>query len=83
MIGAGFNSQIIYNNITNKEDIVGIVDNDITKQGKYFYNTDFIVQPFTALKNAEMAIVMKNKFWTNEVVKSIYTMNNDISIHYI
>lgn len=83
LMGAGFYSQVIYGNITNPENIIGVVDNDRTKQGKLFYNTEFVIQPFSVLKTAKSIMVMKNKYWTEEVVKMIRDMNPDISIFWL
>ena len=83
LVGAGFYSQVIYRNILNPENIIGIVDNDVTKQGKLFYNTHFIIQPFSVLKDATCAIVMKDKYWTDEVVRMIRDIKPDLFIHYL
>lgn len=83
LMGAGFYSQVIYHNIVNPESIIGIVDNDTMKQGKLFYNTPFIIEPFRALQKASSVIVMKNKYWTEEAVQMVKEVNPDINIHYL
>lgn len=83
LVGAGFNSQVIYHNIQNKDAIIGIVDNDITKQGKLFYNTSFIIEPFHVLKHVECVIVMKHKYWTEEIVTAIRLIHPNIQIYYV
>lgn len=56
------------------------MDNDVSKQGRVFYGTEFIIQKFDALANAKNAIVLNNKYWTAEVTQHIKSINPDINI---
>lgn len=82
LMGAGYFSQCVYNNITNKENIIGIIDNDQTKQNRYFYNTSLLIKPFNILKDLEdgHVIVLANKYWTEEAIDHIYKINKNIKI---
>jgi hypothetical protein len=80
LVGAGFWSQVTYHNIVNKENIIGIIDNDITKQGRVYYGTNFTIEKFDILKDATNVIVLSNKYWTEEVTKHIKSINPDINI---
>jgi hypothetical protein len=83
LVGAGFWSQITYHNISNKKNIIGIIDNDITKQGRVYYGTNFTIQKFDVLKNVQSGtsvIVLANKYWTNEVIDHIKSINSDVNI---
>jgi hypothetical protein len=83
LVGAGFWSQITYHNIVNKENIIGVIDNDVTKQGRTYYGTNFTIQKFDILKNVQSGtsvIVLANKYWTKEVTDHIKSINSDINI---
>jgi len=83
LVGAGFWSQITYHNIVNKENIIGVIDNDVTKQGRVYYGTNFTIQKFDILKNVQSGtsvIVLANKYWTKEITDQIKSINSDINI---
>jgi len=86
LIGAGFWSQVLLYNITNKENIIGVLDNDPTKQNRIYYNTNLMIQPFSVLKNYDTAthvLILSNKYWTQEVVQLINKINSSIKIVYL
>jgi len=80
LVGAGFWSQVAYHSIENRENVIGVVDNDVNKQGRVFYGTEFVIENFDTLKNAKNAIVLANKYWTEEVTQHIKSINPDINI---
>jgi hypothetical protein len=86
LVGAGFWSQILYNSIVNKENVIGVLDNDSTKQGRQYFQTSFIIKPFVSLQaysENTNVLVIKNKYWTNEIVDLIKKINKNINIFFI
>ena len=85
LLGAGYHSQCIYANITNKENIIGIVDNDKTKQNKYFFNTSLQIQPFSVFADIPYgnALIFSNRYFTDEIIQQIKNINHRINIIYI
>ena len=86
LIGAGFWSQVLLYNITNKENIIGVLDNDPTKQDRIYYDTNLMIQPFLVLKNYDSTthvLILSNKYWTQEVVQLINKINSSIKIVYL
>jgi hypothetical protein len=86
IISAGFWAQILYYNIINKDSVIAIIDNDIMKQGKKFYNTNFIIQASSKLSEFGTditAIILGDRFWTNELTKIVHKYNSTINILYL
>lgn len=86
IIGAGFWTQVLIQNIKNKENIAGILDNDKTKQGNYLLGTDYMISPFTKIKDIENpinVIILAKKIWTNEVIDIVHELNNLATIVFL
>jgi 2-polyprenyl-3-methyl-5-hydroxy-6-metoxy-1,4-benzoquinol methylase len=86
LVGAGFWSQVLLYNIINKESIIGVLENDPTKQGRTYYNTNLLIQPFSILKEFDSTthvLILSNKYWTQEVVQLIQKINDSIKIIYL
>lgn len=83
---AGFWGQVLYNNITNKNDIIAVIDNDPIKQGKIFNGTELTINKSLYLNNFgndTTAIIIKGFFWSDEVASTIRKHNKDIQIMYL
>jgi hypothetical protein len=86
IIGAGFWTQVLIQNIKNKENIAGILDNDKTKQGNYLLGTDYMISPFTKIKDIENpinVIILAKKIWTNEVIDIVHELNTLATIVFL
>ena len=86
LISAGFYSQVLYYNILNKKNIIGVIDNDPKKQGRIFCGTNLIVNKFSFISNFTndvSALVLKGHLWTEEIVNIIRNYNTNITIIYL
>jgi hypothetical protein len=53
IIPSGHFGSIIYSYLKNKTNIIGFLDNDTSKQGKYLYGTDILTYPINHISNYE------------------------------
>jgi hypothetical protein len=73
-------SMITYEFISNKEDILGVIDYNKDKQGKKFSYTDLWVYPYEHLylcTDASILVIHPKK---NNIVKMIQSMNTNVHI---
>jgi len=81
---AGHNTIIIYSLIKNKENIIGIIDENKLIQGKLFGNSNHIIQPYEHLKcydkNTNILIL---EFRKDDIINSIRKVNTEINFLFI
>ena len=81
IFGASYNTQFLLSLGINSNKIKGILDNSIEKQNKYFYGYDIIIYSPEILKNDnECFIILKNGFYTNEIMEKILNIRANIKI---
>ena len=74
-------SFIIYNLIENKENIIGIIDLNINKQGKKFGSTNILIYPYEYLKNFDnntSILIFHQK--KNNIISLVKNNNPNINI---
>ena len=81
IFGAHIFSQMMIFNGLNKKKIVGILDNDKLKIGKYLYGTNFKIFEPSILKNIKNScIILKAGSYNEEIKKQILKINPNIKI---
>jgi len=84
---AGDMSYILYSRIQNKENILGVLDNNIIRIGSQFNDTNIIVQPFNVLNeyksNINIVIPEMFKHSTSEIGSSIINNHPHVNIIYL
>lgn len=78
---AGIWGNLLYSLISNKENVIGVIDYDINKQNKKFNITNLIIQDYNYLKNYnhEYSILLFGPR-INNIIKSIDDVNKEINI---
>jgi len=75
VFGASYNTQLLLSLGLNKENITGILDNCIEKQGKYL--SGFEIQIFSPdiLRNNDSIVILKNGYYSDEIRKQILNIS--------
>ena len=79
----GYGSKIYYYlNDNNKNKVIGFLDNDTTKHGKYLYGTSKIIYSLDYIKSYISPIIIVNAgAHTNNVIKNINDINSSAIIY--
>ena len=81
IFGASYNTQFLLSLGINSNKIKGILDNSNEKQNKFFYGYDIPIYSPEILKNDNNCIIiLKNGFYTNEIIEQILSISKNIEI---
>lgn len=82
IFGASYNTQtLLFFGLNN--NITGILDNCKEKQNKYLYGTQLIIyDPEVLVNNDNAIVILKNGYYTNEIILQFKNTNNNICIIY-
>ena len=81
LFGASIFSQFLFHSGLDEKNIVGIVDNSMTKQGKRLYGTSLSVTSLDIVaKKAGAAVVVKAGQYQEEIEKQLIKINKNIRI---
>ncbi len=74
-------SYIIYSYIKDKTNIIGFLDNDTSKQGKYLYGTEILTYPISHITNYEsIDIILHAGPYSNELQTQLTNYNTKINL---
>ena len=81
LFGAHIFSQMILFNGLDKRKVIGILDNDKQKSGKYLYGTNLkIKNPLTLKKINEPCVVLRAGSYNQEIKKQLLEINKKVTI---
>ena len=82
IFGASYNTQtLLFFGLNN--NITGILDNCKEKQNKTLYGTQLVVySPEVLLTNNNAIVILKNGYYTDEIMSQLLSINNNINIIY-
>jgi hypothetical protein len=60
--------------------IKGIVDNCKEKQNKYLYGFELMIYHPDILTNDECIVIIKNGYYTDEIIEQVKSINDNIEI---
>lgn len=75
IFGCSYNTQFLISLGLELTKIKGILDNCKEKQGKYLYGYNVKIYEPTILTNQNCIVIIKNGYYTNEIIKQIYEIN--------
>ena len=80
IFGASYNSQYLLTLGMSERKIKGILDNCKEKQGKYLYGYSFMVYPPSIICEKKCCVIVKNGYYSNEIIDQLLQLNPDIII---
>jgi len=81
IFGASYNTQFLLSLGIHSNKIKGILDNSTEKQNKFLYGYNIPIYSPKILKNDnECIIILKNGFYTNEIIEQILSISKNIEI---
>jgi len=81
IFGASYNTQFLLSLGIHPNKIKGIIDNSIEKQNKFFYGYDIAIYSPKILEHEnDCIVIIKNGYYTNEIMAQILNINKNIEI---
>ena len=81
IIPSGHFGSVIYSYLKDKTNIIGFLDNDTSKQGKYLYGTDILTYPISHISNYEnIDIILHAGPYSNELQTQLMSYNTNINL---
>lgn len=81
IFGASYNTQFLLSLGIEIKNIKGILDNSKEKQNKFFYGYDIRIYDPEILKyNINCIVILRNGYYTNEIIEQILKINKNIEI---
>jgi len=80
IITTGWLMLSIYSLIENKENIIGVIDNNKLLHGKIFSNSNHFIQPYEYLKNYDNANCLICRYRKDDIIKCVSNNNEKINI---
>jgi predicted SAM-dependent methyltransferase len=75
IFGASYNNQLLISFGLDMRNVKGFLDNCKEKQGKFLHGYDVKIYDPNIIKNKDCIIILKNGYYTNEILKQIYELN--------
>lgn len=78
IFGASYNTQILLS--FGIKNMKGIIDNCKEKQNKYLYGFELMIYHPDILINNDCIVIVKNGYYSDEIIKQVKSMNDNIEI---
>jgi predicted SAM-dependent methyltransferase len=75
IFGASYNSQLLISFGLEMKNVKGFLDNCKEKQDKFLHGYNIKIYDPSIIKNKNSIIILKNGYYTNEILKQIYEFN--------
>ena len=72
---ASYNTQLLLSLGLDVKHISGLLDNCVEKQNKHFYGYNIIIYNPLIIKESDCIIIIKNGYYTTEIIKQLYEYN--------
>ena len=80
IFGASYNTQLLISFGLEMKNVKGFLDNCKGKQEKFLHGYNLKIYDPSIIKNKECIIILKNGYYTNEILKQIYELNVNIEV---